>query len=63
MTLINRKHRGVSSKHVNGYLAWCAFKFKAKITKLKNKIIRSFADSFSITARGISGLDILPVLV
>jgi hypothetical protein len=34
MTLINRKHRGVSSKHVNGYLAWCAFKFKAKVTIL-----------------------------
>lgn len=27
MALINCKHRGVSSKHVNGYLAWCAFKF------------------------------------
>ena len=63
MTLINRKHRGVSSKHVNGYLAWCAFKFKANIAKLKNKIVRSFGDSFSITARVISGLDILPVLV
>lgn len=63
MTLINRKHRGVSSKHVNGYLAWCAFKFKANITKLKNKIIRSFGDNFSITAKVIRGLDILPVLV
>ena len=48
MTLINRKHRGVSSKHVNGYLAWCAFKFKAKVTNLKNKIIRSFGDTISI---------------
>ena len=63
MTLINRKHRGVSSKHVNGYLAWCAFKFKAKVTKLKNKIIRSFGDTFSITTKVIGGLDILPVLV
>lgn len=63
MTLINRKHRGVSSKHVNGYLAWCAFKFKAKTSKLKNRIIRSFGDSFSITSKIISGLDILPVLV
>ena len=63
MTLINRKHRGVSSKHVNGYLAWCAFKFKTKITKLKNKIIRSFGDTFSITTKVIGGLDILPVLV
>ena len=63
MTLIDRKHRGVSSKHVNGYLAWCAFKFKANISKLKNKIVRSFGNSFSITARVISGLDILPVLV
>ncbi len=34
-----------------------------RITKLKNIIIRSFADSFSITARVISGLDILLVLV
>ena len=63
MTLINRRHRGVSSKHVNGYLAWSAFKFKAKVTKLRNKIIRSFGDKFSITAKIISGLDILPVLV
>ena len=63
MTLITRKHRGVSSKHVNGYLAWCAFKFKAKVTKLKNKIIRSFGDTFSITTKVIGGLDILPVLV
>ncbi len=63
MTLINRKHRGVSSKHVNGYLAWCAFKFKANVAMLKNKIIRSFGDVFSITAKVISGLDILPVLV
>ena len=37
MTLINRKHRGVSSKHVNGYLAWCAFKFKAKVTKPRSQ--------------------------
>ena len=63
MTLINRKHRGVSSKHVNGYLAWCAFKFKANIAKLKNKIIRSFADTLSITTKVISGLNILPVLI
>ena len=63
MTLINRKHRGVSSKHVNGYLAWCAFKFKANVAMLKNKIIRSFGDVFSITAKVISSLDILPVLV
>lgn len=63
MTLINRKHKGVSSKHINGYLAWCAFKFKSKITKLKNKIIRSFGDTFSITTKVIGGLDILPVLV
>lgn len=63
MTLINRKHRGVSSKHVNGYLAWCAFKFKAKVTNLKNKIIRSFGDTISITTKVICGLDILPVLV
>ena len=63
MTLINRKHRGVSSKHINGYLAWCAFKFKAKVAKLKNKIIRSFGDIFSITTKVISWLDILPVLV
>lgn len=63
ITLINHKHRGVSSKHVNGYLAWCAFKFKAKITKLKNRIIRSFGDTFSITTKVISELDILPVLV
>ena len=63
VNLINHKHRGVSSKHVNGYLAWCAFKFKAEAEKLKNKIIRSFGDSFSITAKVISRLDILPVLV
>ena len=63
MTLINRKHRGVSSKHVNGYLAWCAFKFKAVVAKLKNKIIRSFGDTLSITTKVISGLDIVPVLV
>ncbi len=63
MTLINRKHRGVSSKHVNGYLAWCAFKFKAAVTTLKNKIFRSFGDTFSITSKIISGLDIVPVLV
>ena len=63
INLINHKHRGVSSKHVNGYLAWCAFKFKTDITKLKNKIIRSFGDNFSITSKVISGLDILPLLV
>lgn len=63
MTLINYKHRGVSSKHVNGYLAWCAFKFKKNFVTLKNMIIRSFGDSFSITSKVISGLAILPVLV
>ena len=63
MTLINQNHRGVSSKHINVYLTWCAFMFKAKVTKLKNKIIRSFGDTFSITTKVIGGLDILPVLV
>ena len=63
MTLINYKHRGVSSKHVNGYLAWCAFKFKETFVTLKNMIVRSFGDSFSITSKVISGLAILPVLV
>ena len=63
MTLINYKHRGVSSKHINGYLAWCAFKFKETFVTLKNMIVRSFGDSFSITSKVISGLAILPVLV
>lgn len=63
MTLINYKHRGVSSKHVNGYLAWCAFKFKETFVTLKNMIIRSLGDIFSITSKVISGLAILPVLV
>ena len=63
MTLINYKHRGVSSKHINGYLAWCAFKFKETFVTLKNMIVRSFWDSFSITSKVISGLAILPVLV
>ena len=63
MTLINYKHRGVSSKHVNGYLAWCAFKFKETFVTLKNMIIRSLGDIFFITSKVISGLAILPVLV
>lgn len=63
MTLINYKHRGVSSKHVNGYLAWCAFKFKETFVTLKNTIIRSLGDIFSITSKVIGGLAILPVLV
>ena len=63
MTLINYKHRGVSSKHVNGYLAWCAFKFKETFVTLKNMIIRSLGDIFSITSKVIGGLAILPVLV
>ena len=63
MTLINYKHRGVSSKHINGYLAWCAFKFKETFVTLKNMIIRSLGDIFSITSKVIGGLAILPVLV
>ena len=63
MTLINYKHRGVSSKHINGYLAWCAFKFKETFVTLKNMIIRSLGDIFFITSKVISGLAILPVLV
>ena len=63
MSLINYKHRGVSSKHINGYLAWCAFKFKAAFATLKNKVIRSFGDCFFITSKIISGLAIVPVMV
>ena len=63
ITLINCKHRGVSSKHINGYLAWCAFKFKAAVAKLKNKIIRLFGDIFTINTKLISGFDMVPVLV
>ena len=63
MTLINGRHRGVSSKHINGYLAWCAFKFKAASAKLKNRVVRLFGDAFSITAKIIGGFDMVPVLV
>lgn len=63
MALINCKHRGVSSKHVNGYLAWCAFKFKAAFAALKNRLIRSFGDCLSITSKVISALAIVPVMV
>lgn len=63
MNLINHKHRGVSSKHINGYLAWCAFKFRSSAVKLKDKLIRSFGDCFSITAKVISELSIVPMLI
>ena len=63
ITLINRVHRGVSSKHVNGYLAWCAFKFKSATSKLKNKVIRILSSHYSVTANNIDSMDILPVLV
>ncbi len=63
ISLINRKHRGVSSKHVNGYLAWCAFKFKAIYAKVKNNVVRILGSPFSVTAKDIACSDILPVMV
>ena len=61
--LINHVYRGVSTKHLNGYIAWTAFTFKKNRLELKIRLLKLLASEFFDTVRNILLHPIVPVLV
>lgn len=60
--LINYVYRGVSTKHLNGYIAWASFRFKKSKTMQRISLMQLLTAEFFDTIRNILLFPPVPVL-
>ena len=60
--LINHTYRGVSSKHLNGYIAWVAFTYKKSRIQQRLELIKMICEDFFDTVRNILLYPPVPIM-